>query len=279
VSPGYSGPCWGYDFDWQSRAAFVPAYTPTVVNSAFIGHALLDAAELAGNEEAEQLALPIADFIVRDLNRKHENGGICFSYTPNDSNFVHNANLLGASLLIRIFEHTGREDLKSLALSSLKYSMNHQHADGSWAYAETNFQRWIDSFHTGFNLQAIRCFLKAGMAEEYREKYDKGVRFYAENFFGADGMPKYYHNRTYPIDIHCPAQAVVFFSGEGEEYKALTDSVLGWMIDHMWNPKGYFNFRKTRWITNRIPYMRWSQAWALHALTEYQFNTKTDQDR
>src|SRR5690606_13481432 len=28
---GYSGACWGYNFDWQARAFFQPKYTPTVV--------------------------------------------------------------------------------------------------------------------------------------------------------------------------------------------------------------------------------------------------------
>jgi len=37
-SPGYAGSCWGYNFDWQSRAFFIPKYTPTVV-SAFGGRA------------------------------------------------------------------------------------------------------------------------------------------------------------------------------------------------------------------------------------------------
>jgi hypothetical protein len=41
-SSGYSGNCWGYNFDWQSRAFYVPKYTPTIVNSSLIGHALLD---------------------------------------------------------------------------------------------------------------------------------------------------------------------------------------------------------------------------------------------
>ena len=40
-STGYSGNCWGYNFDWQSRTFFRPKWTPTVVNTAFIGHALV----------------------------------------------------------------------------------------------------------------------------------------------------------------------------------------------------------------------------------------------
>jgi hypothetical protein len=38
---GYSGNCWGYNFDWQNKVMFVPRGTPTIVNSAFIGHALI----------------------------------------------------------------------------------------------------------------------------------------------------------------------------------------------------------------------------------------------
>jgi hypothetical protein len=41
-----AGHGWGYYFDWQSRAFFIPKFTPTVVNSAFIGHALLDTWEI-----------------------------------------------------------------------------------------------------------------------------------------------------------------------------------------------------------------------------------------
>lgn len=268
-STGYSGNCWGYNFDWQSRAFFVPKYTPTIVNSSFIGHALLDTYLYTGNIKALEMAIPINDFILNDLNRKEENGTICFSYTPLDHTAVHNANLLGASLLIRLYRYTSDQRLKDTALASLAYSMNHQKSDGSWYYADTNFQSWIDSFHSGFNLRSIRYFLDEGCAEEYRSVYEKGVRFYARNFFLPDGTPKYYHNSIWPIDIHSPAQAIVFFSGLGAEYRELTDRILSWTIENMYNAKGYFYFQKWPHLTNKIPYMRWGQAWAFHALTEY----------
>ncbi len=267
-----SGNGWGYNFDWQSRAFFVPKFTPTVVNSSFIGHALLDAYRLAGSERALCMALPITDFILNDLNRLEENGTICFSYTPIDRYFVHNANLLGASLLIRVCRHSGRKEEESIALRSLGYSMSHQHKDGSWFYAEKEGSDWIDSFHTGFNLQAIRYFLDEGHSREYKESLDRGVRFYAENFFLENGTPKYCHDRIYPIDIHSPAQALMFFSGEGEQYRGLTEKVLNWTVSNMYNKKGIFYFQKHRLWTNRITYMRWSQAWMFHALAEYYLN-------
>lgn len=274
-STGYSGNCWGYNFDWQSRAFFVPKYTPTIVNSSFIGHALLDTYLYTGNRRALELALPIKDFILNDLHRTEENGAFCFSYTPLDKAAVHNANLLGASILIRLYRHVQDETLKDTALKSLAYSMHRQRPDGSWFYADTSIQGWIDSFHTGFNLQSIRYFLEEGFAGEYRDAYDKGVTFYAENFFLPDGTPKYYHNRTWPIDIHAPAQAIVFFSGMGDKYKELTDKVLAWTMEIMYDPKGYFYFQKWPRFTNKIPYMRWGQAWAFHALTEYLLHHNT----
>jgi len=271
-SPGYSGNCWGYNFDWQSRAFYIPKYTPTIVNSSFIGHALLDTWKYAALEKAMQMALPIGDFILRDLHRFEEGNSICFSYTPLDNYFVHNANLLGASLLIRLYRYTGEERVREAALAAFAYSMKHQRKDGSWVYAEKKGANWIDSFHTGFNLQSILYFLEEGYCDEYKKAFKEGVKFYAENFFLEDGTPKYYHNRVYPLDIHSASQAVVFFSRLGVEYRPLTDKIVKWMITKMQDKKGYFYFQKHPLYTNKIPYMRWSQAWAFHALTEYYLN-------
>ncbi len=279
ISPGYSGNCWGYNFDWQNRAFWIPKYTPTIVNSSFVGHALLDAWELLEEQRFLDMALSIKDFLLQDLHRTYEGDTFCFSYTPIDHTSVHNANLLGASLLIRLYQVIKEADLRECALKSLAYSMKRQNPDGSWYYADTEFQHWIDSFHTGFNLEAIRHFLALGEAEEYRLAYEKGVRYYADNFFLEDGTPKYYHNRVYPIDIHAPAQAIAFFSAEGEQYQKLTDKILFWMCRNMWDEKGFFYFRKGRFITNKIPYMRWSQAWCFHSLTAYALHRHLGRER
>jgi hypothetical protein len=188
---------------------------------------------------------------------------------------VHNANLLGASFLIRLFKYCNDDKLKIAALSSLAYTMRYQQNDGSWKYAETDYQRWIDSFHTGFNLQSILYFLKDGYANEYKSSFEKGVRFYLNNFFLNDGTPKYYHNKIFPIDVHSSAQAVVFFSNMGKFYEAFTNKILRWMISNMQDATGYFYFQKNKNYTNKIPYIRWNQAWAFHALTEYKLNLES----
>jgi hypothetical protein len=273
-SEGYSGNCWGYNFDWQSRAFYLPRYTPTLVNSSFIGHALIDTYEYTKNRKTIEMALPIKDFILNSLNRTEDDSGFCFSYSPVDQTAIHNANLLGASLLIRLNKYTEDESMRDAALASLSYSMHHQRADGSWFYADTDIQRWIDSFHTGFNLQSILYFLEQGFGSEYKDAFEKGVEFYAKNLFRSDGAPYYYHDRLYPIDIHSAAQAVVFFSRAGKNYQDLAEIVMNWMIDNFRDRKGFFYYRKGKFIRNKIQYIRWSQAWAFHALTEYLIHFK-----
>jgi rhamnogalacturonyl hydrolase YesR len=247
----------------------VPKYTPTIVNSSFIGHALLDTYHITGEEKALSMALSIRDFIIKDLNREEHGGMLCFSYTPLDRYFVHNANLLGASLLVRLASLINDHGIRDIALSSLRYSMHHQREDGSWYYAEKESSHWIDSFHTGFNLQSILYFFEEGLAGGYQEAFDRAAGFYTGQFFLADGTPKYYHDRIYPIDIHAPAQAVVILARLGDRYQRLAEKVANWMIVNMQDKEGYFYFQKKPNYTNKIPYMRWGQAWAFHALTDY----------
>ena len=42
---------------------------PTIVNTSFIGHALLDCYEYTGLQQALEMAVPIKDFILNDLHR------------------------------------------------------------------------------------------------------------------------------------------------------------------------------------------------------------------
>jgi len=275
---GYSGNCWGYNFDWQSGTYFRPRTVPTVVNTAFIGHALLDCHRLTGSARALDLVLSTKDFILRDLHRTASEGAFCFSYTPVDQGVVHNANVLGASLLIRLGRYVADDRIDEAAQASLAYTMRRQHEDGSWYYADRQRQRWIDSFHTGFVLLALRYFLEAGSAGEYKTAYTRGVEYYASRFFLTDGTPKYYADRVYPIDIHSPAMAIAFFSAMGPRYRALVERVMTWTLRNMWDARGYFHFRKHRHYTNKISYMRWSQAWAFYALAEYSYQRTRERE-
>lgn len=276
-SEGYSGNCWGYNFPWQSLVTNAPRFTPTIVNSSFIGHALLDCYELTGNQDALDMATSIPDFILNDLGRMEEGETFCFSYMPIEYDYVHNANVLGASLLMRAAKTFGLgAEVEETARRSLAYTMNHQHDDGSWYFTEANNRHWIDSYHTGFVLEALRHVIRLGEGEQWREHFRKGAAFYANNFFLPDGTCTYYHDRSLPVDIHCPSEAVIFFAQE-KEYSGLVEKTCRRMLETLWDERGYFRFRLTGGkIPNRIPYIRWSQAWALLSLVEYEYSMSLD---
>ena len=88
--------------------------------------------------------------------------------------------------------------------------------------------------------------------------------------FREDGAVRYFHNRTYPIDIHCVAQSILTlleFQDLDSTNLRTVDLVYDWTMGNMWDQAGFFYYRMLRMVKIRTPYMRWSQAWMLLALT------------
>jgi hypothetical protein len=280
-SEGYSGACWGYNFDWQARAFFQPKKTPTVVASVFVASALLDAYEITGKQNLLSAARSTCNFISADLNRTLDNtGNFAFSYSPLDKSVVFNASLLGSRLLARMYSITKETSLASDAKRSVEYCCAYQQTDGSWAYGVLPFHQWIDSFHTGYNLECISDYMKYSGDNLYTENLDKGYKYYINTFFTEDGVPKYYSNSTYPIDVHSAAQLVITIDklGKFREQKELLEKVLEWTITNMQSPAGFFYYQKNRLFSSKIPYMRWAQAWMFYALTTYHKTLTSEQN-
>ena len=270
-SNGYSGSCWGYNFDWQNRVFFQPQSTPTIVATSFCADALFNAYDVTGNTKYLEIALSSADFVTRDLNRIQLGSNFLFSYSPLDQSQVYNASLLGARLLARCYHYNKNDHLFALAEKIISACREVQNIDGSWYYGAASNQKWIDSFHTGFNLECIWEYMQYTGDFSAEHAFQRGMNFYLENFFLGNGVPKYYHNKTYPIDIHAPAQLIVTLAKTGtlELHADLADNVLAWTVRNMQDAKGFFYYQKKKGISSKIPYMRWAQAWMLYAFSHY----------
>lgn len=269
----FSGACWGYNFDWQARQLFFfPAYTPTVVATTFCVEALFKAYELSKVDKYKDLALSSANFVMHDLKRTPHHSGFLFSYSPlNGNNTVYNASLLGAKLLSLCYKYSGNEDYKNTAEQAIRSACDGQNEDGSWVYGMLPLQSWIDSFHTGYNLDAICIYQNCTGDQQFISNLQKGFDYYIANFFETNGTPKYYHNKTYPIDIHCPAQLFVTLSKlkKFKKHKDLASKVFYWTIKNMQSKKGYFYYQLKKRFSSKIPYMRWSNAFMFNAMTFY----------
>jgi hypothetical protein len=269
-SAGVCYSCWGYSFPWQTRGNVVPAGSPNLVCTTFVANALLDAYDHLGDSHCLSMAASAAEYILDELYWKDGNSIHSFSYPlPSLRVRVHNANFLAAALLCRVSKLTGEREFLGPALDVTRCSAAKQKQDGSWDYGEAPSQRWIDNFHTGFNLGALQAIGQYAQIAEFDNAVRRGFEFYRTHFFREDGAPKYFHNRTYPIDIHCVAQSIITlltFKDVDSGNLPLAHSVLQWAVTHLWDDRGFFYYRVLRLHTNRISYMRWSQAWMLLAM-------------
>ena len=276
-SEGYAEACWGYNFDWQSRAFFAPRGTPNVVCTAFAAQAFLDWHERSGSERALAHAISSCGFLLDRINRTEEGGGHCFSYTPLDHSRVHNVNMLAAELLARAFRKGGDALHRDAAVRAVRFTVSKQRGDGSWPYGESNSQAWIDGFHTGFVLVSLKQVMDHLGTKEWLDSLKAGYEFYAGRFFLADGTPRYYHNKLYPIDVHSAAQAVITFAEMTDlipNADEMASRAVKWAIDNLQDRAGYFYFQRHRFYTVKIPYMRWAQAWMLYAFSLYLSKTR-----
>lgn len=263
--------CWGYSFPWQGRTFLVPAGAPNLVCTTFVASALLDAYEQRQESRSLSMAVSAAEYILNDLYWTDGPSDAGFSYPlPSIESRIHNANFLAAALLCRIYKHTGEEKFLGPALRVARYSVSKQHADGSWDYGELRTQHWIDNFHTGYNLCALRLICRNADTSEFEPRLRRAFEFYRTHFFRKDGAAGYFHNRTYPIDIHSVAQSIITLlelKDVDQGSAPLARSVFRWAMDHLWDNRGYFYYRVLRSCTIRTSYMRWSQAWMLQAMS------------
>jgi hypothetical protein len=263
--------CWGYSFPWQTRTIVVPRGAPNLVCTSFVASALLDAYEQRQESRCLSMAASAAEYIMNELYWTEGSSIAAFSYPlASLRGQIYNANFLGAALLCRVYKHTGEPKFLSPALRVARYTAAQQHEDGSWDYGEAPTQRWIDNFHTGYNLCALQSISECAETTEFDPCIRRGFEFYQTHFFREDGAARYFHNRTYPVDIHCVAQSIITLltlrdldSGNVR----LAQSVFRWAMNHMWDERGFFYYRVHRLGTIRTSYMRWSQAWMLLAIS------------
>jgi hypothetical protein len=262
--------CWGYSFPWQTRGAIIPRGAPNLVCTCFVGTSLLDAYEEGHDSRCLTMAIGAAEYIAGRLYwTDGPSAGFAYPH-PCARAQIHNANFLGAAFLCRAYTHTGEARFLEAGLAAARCSAASQHPDGSWSYGETPAQQWIDNFHTGYNLCALQSVARSAETTEFDRCVQRGFQFYRSHFFRDDGAPRYFHNRTYPIDIHAVAQSIITLLALGALDRGnvrLAQAVFEWAMRRMWDPRGFFYYRVLRLTTIRTSYMRWSQAWMLLAIS------------
>jgi hypothetical protein len=266
---GYEQPCWAYPFDVETRVFFYPRTMPNTIATAFCGFGLLDVGEATGNRRALALAEGVGEFFLHRIPQTPVGRGAYFGYFPGDRTEIHNASMLASGLLARLGAAFDRSDFAEAAGRGAVYAVEHQRADGSWPYGERSDLRWVDNHHTGYVLDSLlRCAELGG--RRITSAYDRGLRFYRRRLFADGGVPRFFADRTYPIDSQCAAQAVSTLAlardrDPGAQQHA--GQVASFAVRRMRRGDGAFRFQRGRLLTIPAAHMRWTQAPVFDALT------------
>jgi hypothetical protein len=269
---------WGYNFDWQARAFFVPQGTPNLVTSVYVGRALLAYHARFNDREALRLALGVTDFILAEMIKFENQRYVCYNYIPGNDAEVHNANLLGAAHLARTLEYlpeAKQADVREKILKSVRFSVSDIQENGSWPYGTHSFHRWVDNFHTAFNIECLMDIRDALKTDEFLPAVERVTVYYLSCLFTAEGIPKYFNTKLYPLDVHVLAEAIVLMKrlrgthiSFNPTRRAQIEQGLAGLLRPFQDKAGFFYHQQlsaSRW--NRIPYIRWGQAWMFYALS------------
>lgn len=268
--------CWGYHFDWNARAFYVPRGKPNIITTIYVAQALYALSEVTKNTKYLEPALDSAHFIVKNLYTELDNRQF-FAYIPGEKAFVHNASLWGAAWVAKVASLTNNDSYKKLALSAARQSVKEQSENGSWVYGSRHHHQFIDGFHTGYNLEALRILSDALDTCEFESSIQKGLTYYKQHLFESDGTAKYYHNNRFPLDMHSVSQAIFTLIKVGGTSKDLemAEKVINRSIETLYLPNQQrFIYQKNKHFTNKIDYIRWTQAWVYYSLSFYNHHMK-----
>jgi len=270
------GYAWGYNFDWASPGSYLKAYTPSVVVTSFVIDGIFEYYKIKESKEAGDILKSSASYIIKDIPITHFNEGISFSYTHLSKGSCYNASLLAAEVLAKTDFINNTSDYTSLVNEAVDYVISKQLSDGRWNYSyntETGKERSQIDFHQGFILVSLDQLNRLmGFARtDITETIEKGLSFYRNNQFLETGRALWRMPQKWPVDIHNQSQGIITFSRlkkYNADYLSFANKIADWTIKNMQSDKGYFYYRKNPVFINKIPYMRWSQAWMMLALAE-----------
>jgi hypothetical protein len=277
-SPTRSGMGWGLRFAFATRFVSAGADQANIFQTINALHAFLDGYETFQDDQYLKLCEKGMMFLTQDLGYKENGDAVSWNYWENFAIEIYNISGLMIGLCARLWAVTGNEQYRILSRKLHTYISRSQNEDGSWHYSADLRGKFIDGFHTGYILEGIIRAVQLNVLEK-DTTLTGGIDYYLTNFFTSDGTPRYFSNATFPIDGQNAAQALqtlyfilnVNFAPKERIEKCFT------RIDQLlWNQRGYYNYKKTQWITYKTPMHRWVTAPMFLALSylHLHYNTR-----
>jgi hypothetical protein len=275
--PDFKEYCWGYPFNWVTRNGTIKKQTPLITTTPYCYEAFLQVFELTAQDELKSVLESIARHAATDIKdfRTSEKASSS-SYTPFDTGGVVNAAAYRAFLLTSASKVFCNENYWKIAERNLNFVLENQNPDGSWFYAMDGVRDFVDHYHTCFVMKAIAKIYQLTGYEPCKEALSKGIKYYLENLFDEDGLPKPFSKAprltVYKRELYDCAECINLCLLLRHRFPAL-ERTLENVVSHVgesWvKPDGSFRSRKLHVGWDNVPMHRWGQAQMFRSLAFY----------
>jgi hypothetical protein len=268
-SQGYERCAWGYPFHWETRGGTMWAGTPLITTVPYVYEAFLECYRIDGNQKWRETMRSIAEHALLDY-RDHlvsATASSCsYNPDPKDPGGVINASAYRAFLLTRAAIDFSEKKYQAVADRNLNFVIESQNDDGSWYYSTDGKRDFVDHFHTCFVLKALAKIERLTSNSGCTEAIERGVRYYLNNLFDEQGLPKPFSRRprltVYRRELYDCAECInlaVLLQGRFPELDCALDRLIA-QLGTWQKPDGSFRSRQLLVGWDDVPMHRWAQA-------------------
>jgi hypothetical protein len=277
-SPGFEERCWGLPFDWESRVGTIAAGTPLITVVPYVYEAFEAGHEATGKQAYLDVMESIGRFAHDRIPVKELGGGsaAAAAYSPFDRTTVVNASSYRGYLLASAGRRFGRAEWTSEAARNVAFVLGSQRTDGSWPYAPTAGDEFIDNFHTCLVLKNLFKFWRATDRPDVLAAVRRGYGYYRRELLdeAMQPIPFAVQSRVslHRRDLYDYAEGInlaVLLRDLEPDAEEVLQGLLRGLAGEMALPDGHFVTRRLLIGRNAVPYHRWAQSQVFHTLTQY----------
>ncbi len=269
--------CWGYPFDWVTRAGIIKEQTPLITTTPYIYEAFLQIYELDQRDDWKRILESIGRHASVDIkNFKASETACSCSYTPFDKGGVINAAAYRAFLLTSASQVLSKDEYWGIAEQNLNFVLENQNPDGSWYYAVDGVRDFVDHYHTCFVMKALAKIHSLTGHLGCREALTQGVDYYLKHLFDEDGLPKPFSKAprltVYKRELYDCAESInlcLLLRDRFPQLEMTLETVVMGILEDWIKPDGSFRSRRLHLGWDKVPMHRWGQSQMFRSLAFY----------
>jgi len=276
----YGYDCWAshyYPYTGIDRST-LSLETPDIIGTSQAIIALIESYKITKNAVEKEIASSAIEYLAEKLFIDDTKMPF-FKYTGLNENPAHitlNASAQAMEAISAFQDLEYHSNLQSICEKASRTLLQTQRDDGTWAYSiyhDGSTKSVQLDFHQGYVIDGLLAYLPySNDPESIRNCIIRASDYYQRVLFRDDGRSYYRYPLPYPIDIHNQAQGIITFSKLSRldrRYIDVANKIALWTVKNMQDSSGHFYYQKWPIITNKIPHMRWGQAWMMLALATF----------